>query len=115
MAYLQLIDFEGMKVFHPCSLNMLADQDLQLREESPGPGHGGALFLNTGGMAAATEHLTSLSKQVLDDIPSTLGVPSGTGKHKLDSSDEPSSKILLDPNSGHPRSPYAEWLLRALD
>ncbi|PBK66026.1 hypothetical protein ARMSODRAFT_366773 [Armillaria solidipes] len=73
-------------------MNMLAGQDLQLKQVSPERVEG-ALFLDGGGLGVATEHLTSLDKQVLGDIPSTLGVSSRTRKRKSDSSDESSSKI----------------------
>ncbi|KAK0186365.1 hypothetical protein F5146DRAFT_1124181 [Armillaria mellea] len=83
------LDAEGMK-----EIRLL--QDLQPKQESPGCSEG-ALFLDTGSLGAATEHLTSLDKQVLDDIPSTLGVHSRTGKRKSDSSDEPG--VHLAPHS----------------
>ncbi|KAK0430247.1 hypothetical protein EV421DRAFT_2041947 [Armillaria borealis] len=82
------ISDEGMKAIRLLE----ADQDLQLKQVSPERVEG-ALFLDGGGLRAATEHLTSLDKQVVDDIPSTLGVSSRTRKHKSDSSDESSSKI----------------------
>ncbi len=66
---------------------MLANQDLQLKQVSPERVEG-ASFLDGGGLGAATEDLTSLDKQVVDYIPSTLGVSSRTRKRKSDSSDE---------------------------
>ncbi|PBK89669.1 hypothetical protein ARMGADRAFT_1167431 [Armillaria gallica] len=69
-----------------------ADQDLQLKQVSPERIEG-ALFLDSGGLGAATEHLTSLDKQVVDNIPSTPDVSSRTRKRKSDSTDESSSKI----------------------
>ncbi|SJL09007.1 uncharacterized protein ARMOST_12383 [Armillaria ostoyae] len=79
---------EGMKAIRLLE----ADQDLQPKQVSPERVEG-ALFLDGGGLGAASEHLTSLDKQVVDDIPSTLGVSSRTRKRKSDSSDESSSKI----------------------
>ncbi|SJL09024.1 uncharacterized protein ARMOST_12400 [Armillaria ostoyae] len=82
--------YEGMKAIRLLEADQA--QDLQLKQMSPKRVEG-ALFLDSGGLRAATEHLTSLDKQVLDDIPSTLGVSSRTRKRKSDSSDEPSSKV----------------------
>ncbi len=65
---------------------MLANQD-QLKQVSLKRVEG-ALFLDGGGPGAATEHLTSPDKQVVDDIPLTPGVSSRNSKRKSDSSDE---------------------------
>ncbi|KAK0488047.1 hypothetical protein EDD18DRAFT_1292023 [Armillaria luteobubalina] len=71
----------GIRLLH-------ANQGLQFKQVSCGHVER-ALILENGSQGVAT----SLDKQLLDGIPSTLGISSRTRKRKSDSSDEPPSKI----------------------
>ncbi len=75
------------RVFRPLLNELVSRSGLQLKQVSPERIEG-ALFLDSGGLGAATEHLTSLDKQVVDNIPSTPDVSSRTRKRKSDSTDE---------------------------